>query len=70
MVSGSLSQLNRYRNKSEEEKEALRIQMSENYYKRTEGKVKRRKQPLKFTKNPEFKNRKLKELSKWPINKK
>ena len=57
MASGSLSQLNRYRNKSEEEKEALRIQMSENYYKKTEGKVKRRKRPLKFTKNPEFKNR-------------
>ena len=64
MVSGSLSQLNRYRNKSEEEKEKLRVQMSENYYKKTEGKVKRRKRPLKFTKNPEFKSRKLEEVSK------
>jgi len=64
MVSGSLSQLNRYRNKSEEKKEELRIQMSENYYKRTEGKVKRRKQPLKFTKNSEFKNRRLKDVIK------
>lgn len=56
MVSGLLSKLNRYRNKSEEEKELIRIQMSENYYNRTEGLVKRRK-PLKFTKKSGFKNR-------------
>ena len=56
MVSGSLSKLNRYRKKSEEEKELIRIQMSENYYNKTEGLVKRRK-PLKFTEKSGFKNR-------------
>ncbi len=56
MVTGQLSSTNRYKRKSEEEKEELRIKMSENYRKKTEGKVKRRKNPLKFT-NSGFKNR-------------
>ncbi len=42
MVSGQLSALNRYKNSSDEEKEKVRIRMAENYYRKTEGKVKRR----------------------------
>ncbi len=51
MVSGQLTILNRYRNKSEEEKEKIRNGMAENYYKKTEGKVKRRNKSRKYMLN-------------------
>ncbi len=58
MARGYLSSTNRYKRISEEEREKLRIQMSENYYKKTENKVKKRKTtPQKFVKNPNQKNR-------------
>ncbi len=67
MSQGYFSVSSRYGKKTEEEKEKLRIQMAEYYYKRTEGKVKRRKQPLKFTEKFGLKNRNniLKKWYRW-----
>lgn len=48
MPQGYLSSTSRYKNKSEEEKEKLRIQMAKNYYKKTEGKVSRVKKETNF----------------------
>lgn len=64
MVSGSLSNLNKYRNKSEEEKEVIKIRISEYYYKKTEGTKKRINKPSIFTKESGYKNRKPKEVIK------
>jgi len=57
MSQGYISKTSRYKNLPEEEREKLKIRMAENYYRRTEGKRKRRIIQQKFVKNPEFKNR-------------